>query len=239
LRALNGLHRCSSGLTPRKCPVLAYSDAMDLNASFQFTGRQQLIHGSLAQKSDEIADLYESALRVRWDEGNCGRFLLAAHAIREMTNNLPKVLDLPVETGRLGDQVDALEKVWDRTTKSTCHQQGEWTGVIDDLLRNLLGKIHGLFEWRRKNRQDRRLVVAKMFRKIDPSGQSLPETLEEKRTDSWLDLHDYFVSVTHGKTTTTEEFAGKLESLEKILIDILYPTPSVDISAIDRILEEG
>jgi hypothetical protein len=186
---------------------------VDRNASgdnrtpFQFTGRQQLIHGSLAQKSQEMADLYESALRVCWDEGSRGRFLLAAHSVREMTNNLPKVLDLPVETGRLGDQIDALERVWDRTTNSTCHQEGKWAGVIDELLQNLLHKIHELFEWRRNNRQNRRLVVAKMFREIDPSGQPLPETLEEKRTDIWLDLHGYFVPVAHGRATTPEEFA--------------------------------
>jgi hypothetical protein len=211
----------------------------DRGIRFQFTGRQQLIHGSLAEKNQEMADLYESALRVCWDEGNRGRFFLAAHSVREMTNNLPKVLDLPVETGRLGDQVDVLESVWNQTTKSSCHQQGKWTGVIDELLRNLLHKISELFEWKRKNRRNRRLVVAKMFRDIDPSGQPLPETLEEERTDNWLDLHEYFVSVAHRRATTPEEFAAKLEALEKILLDSLYRTPSVDLSAIDRILAEG
>jgi|HubBroStandDraft_3_1064219.scaffolds.fasta_scaffold533066_2 hypothetical protein len=89
-------------------PTSAPSKASN-RTRFQFTGRQQLIHGSLVQKSQEMADLYESALRVCWDEGNPGCFVLAPHSIREMTGNLPKVLDLPVlgETGRLGDQVDA------------------------------------------------------------------------------------------------------------------------------------
>ena len=216
-----------------------FNTTNDNRAPFQFTGRQQLIHGSLAEKSQEIADLYESALRVCWVEDNRGRFLLAAHAIREMTDNLPKVLDLPVNTGRLGDQVDVLEKVWDQTGKSSCHQGGNWTGAIDELLQNLLHKIEKLFEWRRENRRSRRLVVSKMFRDIDPSGQALPETLEKERTQSWLDLHEYFVSVAHRSPTTSEEFATKLEALEKILADSLYPTPSEDLSEIDRILEEG
>jgi hypothetical protein len=214
---------------------------MDLNASFQFTGRQQLIHGSLAKKSQEMADLYESALRVHWDEGNRCRLILAAHSIREMTGNLPKVLDLPVlsETGRLGDQVDALERVWDRAAKSDCHLEGKWTGNIDEPLRNLLQKIPKLFEWKKQNRPKRGAVAAKMFRGTDPSGLPLPETLEQKRVKSYLGLHDYFVGVAHRVATTPEEFAAKLEALEKILLDSLCRTPSEDLSAIDRILEEG
>jgi hypothetical protein len=220
---------------------------VDLNASgdnrtpFQFTGHQQLIHDSLAQMSLEMADLYEAALRVCWDEGNPSRFVLAAHSIREMTGNLPKVLDLPVlgETGRLGDQVDGLEKVWDGATKSGCHQQGRWSGGIDEPLRNLLQKIPELFEWRKKNRPRRRLVAARMFRGTDPAGLPLPETLEQKRVKSYLDLHDYFVGVAHRGATTSPEFAAKLEALERILLDSLRRTPSEDLSAIDRILEEG
>jgi len=214
---------------------------MDLDASFVFTGRQRLIHGSLAQKSQEIADLYESALRVHWDEGNRCRLTLAAHSIREMTGNLPKVLDLPVlgETGRLGDQVDALERVWDGAARSDCHQGGKWTGNIDEPLRNLLQKIPELFEWKKQNRPKRSTVAAKMFRGTDPSGMPLPETLEQKRAKSYLDLHDYFVGVAHRRATTPEEFATKLEALEKTLLDSLCRTPSEDLSAIDRILEEG
>jgi hypothetical protein len=214
---------------------------MDLNASFQFTGRQQLIHGSLAQKNQEMADLYESALRVHWDEGNRCRLILAAHSIREMTGNLPKVLDLPVlsEAGRLGDQVDALERVWDGATKSGCHQQGKWTGDIDGPLRNLLQRIPEFFDWRKKNRPKRRSLAEKMFRSTDPAGLPLPQTLEQSRAESYLELCDYFVGVAHRGATTPEEFAAKLEALEKILLDSLCRTPSEDLSAIDRILEEG
>jgi hypothetical protein len=213
----------------------------DGNIPFQFMRHQQLIYVSLTQKSQEMADLYEAALRVCLDEGNPSRFVLAAHSIREMTGNLPKVLDLPVlnEAGRLGDQVDALEKVWDGATKSGCHHQGKWKGDIDEALRNLLQKIPELFEWRKKNRPKRRLVAAKMFRGTDPTGLPLPETLEQKRVKSYLDVHDYFVGVAHRGATTPEEFAAKLEDLERILLDSLCRTPSEDLSAIDRILEEG
>jgi hypothetical protein len=213
----------------------------DNGEAFQFTGRQQLIHGSLVQKSQEMADLYESALRIYRDDGNPCCLALAAHSIREMIGGLPKVLDLPVlaDQGRLGDHVNALEPLWHGAVTSGCHQQGAWAGEIDGPLRKLLQKMHEFFQWWKDSRPKRRVVAAKMFRETDPSGLQLPETLEQQRVKRWLDLHDYFVGVAHRKSTTPEEFATNVEALEQILLDSLYRQPSEDLSAIDRILEEG
>ena len=36
----------------------------DHGETFQFSGRQQLIHASLIEKGQELADLYEGALRA-------------------------------------------------------------------------------------------------------------------------------------------------------------------------------
>jgi hypothetical protein len=71
---------------------------------FHLTGRQQTVHAALAAKSVAIAALYEIALRVLHDGSNSRRIFLAAHAIREMTNELPSVIDLPIfaDQGRLG-----------------------------------------------------------------------------------------------------------------------------------------
>jgi hypothetical protein len=208
--------------------------------AFQITGRQQLIHNSLAQKSQEMADLYGSALRVYRDDGNPARLILAAHSIREMTDSLPKVLDLPVlaEQGRLGDRVNALEPIWNGAAKSDCHQKGVWAGEIDGPLLKLLQALQKFFQWWKESRPKRRDVAAAVFRRTDPSGLSLPETLERKRVDKWLSLHDYFVRVAHRSSTTPEEFTTAMEELEQILLDSLYRRPSEDLSAIDGILEE-
>jgi hypothetical protein len=102
---------------------------------FQMTGRQQLVHRSLADKSEPMGVLYECSLRVFADDSNPGRVLLAAHSIREMMGGLPKVLELPVlaDQGRLGDQMNALEPIWNGAKKSNCHQEGEWAGQIAQL----------------------------------------------------------------------------------------------------------
>src|SRR5579872_4684921 len=96
--------------------------------AFCLTGRQQSVHASLAAKSLDMAALYESGLRALHDGANTGRFFLAAHAIREMTNELPNVMDLPIfaDVGKLGDQVNALQDAWNGSAvKSGCHNDGQ------------------------------------------------------------------------------------------------------------------
>jgi hypothetical protein len=207
---------------------------------FQMTGRQQLVHSSLTDKSEPVALLYECALRVLGDESNAGRVMLAAHSIREMMNGLPKVLELPVlaEQGRLGDQMSALETVWIGAKKSKCHQEGKWSGEIDGPLQKLLKRLPTVFQSWRDSHPRRRDVAAKIFRQTDPAAMPLPETLEKKRADRWLSLLDFFNNVAHRSLTTAEEFTASLDGLEQILLDTLYRRPSEDFSAIDAILAE-
>jgi hypothetical protein len=207
---------------------------------FQMTGRQQLVHRSLTDKSEPVALLYECGLRVLADGSNPGRVLLAAHAIREMMGGLPKVLELPVlaEQGRLGDQMNALEPIWHGAEKSKCHQEGEWTGEIDGPLQNLMKGLHKFFQWWKESRPRRRDLAAHLFRQTDPADMPLPETLEKMRVDRWLALLDFFVRVAHGSSTTLEELTAAVEELEQILLDNLYRRPSEDLSAIDAILAE-
>ncbi len=207
---------------------------------YEMTGRQQLVHRSLSEKSDSVALLYESSLRVLADNANPGRILQASHSIREMTGGLPKVLDLPVlsEQGRMGDRVNALEPIWVGAAKSKCYNQGAWAGEIDGPLGKLLGALHNFFQWWKESRPKRRDVAAGLFRSTDPSGQRLPETLEQKRVQRWLDLHDYFVRVAHGSSTTEDEFRSALDELEQILLENFHRRPSEDFSAIDALLAE-
>jgi hypothetical protein len=208
--------------------------------SFQMTGRQQLVHRSLTDKSQPVATLYESALRVLDDEANAGRLMLASHCIREMMGGLPKVLELPVlaEQGRLGDQMTALEPIWNGAKNGACHKDGEWVGEIDGPLQNLLKGLHKFFQWWKDSRPRRRDVAAQLFRHSDPAGMPLPETLEKKRVDRWLTLLDFFVRVAHGSSATMEQFVESVDRLEQILLDALYRRPSEDLSAIDAILAE-
>jgi hypothetical protein len=102
-----------------------------------------------------------------------------------------------------------------------------------------LQKLQEFFEWLKENRPKWRLVARQMFRGADPSGQPLPETLEEERARKWLQLRRYFSNRAHGEPTTEADFLANMETMEGILLDSIYRQPSEDLSAIDRILEEG
>ncbi len=208
---------------------------------FRLAGRQQRVYASLAAKSLAMAALYENALRALRDGSNSGRFFLAAHAIREMTNGLPSVMDLPIfaEQGKLGDQVNALEDAWSGALKSGCHKDGQWSGTIDKRLEQWLDRVHKFFQWWRHSRPKRRDVAVKLFQHLDPAGLPLPEPLEKQRADRWLELHTYFVRTAHRAPTTAEDFETRLQALEQLLLDNLFRQPSEDLSVIDAILKEA
>lgn len=213
---------------------------LDEKQTFQMSGQEQMVHRALVKKRESVAVLYECAVRILNDQFNPGRVFLAAHSIREMMGDLPCVLALPVlaDQGRLGDQMNALEPVWYAAKKSRCHHEGAWSGEIDGPLQKLLTTLQRVFKWWTDSRPKRREVVAGLFRETDPSGLRLPESLERKRIDSWLSLHNFFVRVAHQSSTTEDEFRERLEELEQILLDTLYRRPSEDFSAIDAILAE-
>jgi hypothetical protein len=208
--------------------------------SFQFTGRQQLLYQSLAQKSPDMGELYECAIRAFQDVANPRRLCLAAHAIREMTKDLPKVLDVPVLTdhGRMRDRLDAVERFWNGALASACNQGGSWTGEIDLPLRRLLVKLPEFFRWRNESEPKMRDSATALFRRVDPAGRPLPEPLEKRRSDRWIELHTYFNATAHRSPTTEAEFLARLDELERILMESLSPQPSEDFSVIDAIFQE-
>ncbi len=214
---------------------------------FQLTGRQQFLYQSLVQKSPAMGELYEWAIRAFQDSANPVRFVLAAHLIREMTKELPKVLDFPVLTahGRMRDRLDALEKTWNGALGSACNQEGTWKGEVDPPLRRLLVKLLGFFTWRREGDLKMRDSATALLSRVDPAGRPLPgplemrrAELEKRRAELWIKLHDYFNAKAHRSETTEQEFLSKLDELELILMDSLSPLPSEDFAVIDDIFLE-
>jgi hypothetical protein len=207
--------------------------------SFQPTGRQQLLCQLLTLKSPAMGELFDFAIRTFQEYGPPGIFL-AAHSIREMTKDLPKVLDVPVLTdhGRMRDRLDALEKSWNSALASECNKGGTWTGEIDPPVRRLLVKLPVFFQWRSESEPKMRDSARALFQRIDPAGRPLPEPLEKQRADRWIELHTYFNATAHRSPTTEAEFLAKLDELERMLMDSLGPQPSEDFSVIDAIFLE-
>jgi hypothetical protein len=79
-----------------------------------------------------------------------------------------------------------------------------------------------------------------LFRRVDPAGLPLPEPLEKRRAERWIELHTYFNAVAHRSPAAKpeEEFLARLDELERLLMDSLSPQPSEDFSVIDAIFRE-
>ena len=142
---------------------------------------KQRLHISLAQKNQTLGDLYEAACRVYADELLPSRLALAAHALRELTDALPKAVDvpIPVDPAQITDQVK-IELFWMGSLKSDCHQKGEWIGNIDEVVRTLLKELHRFFEWLSSESSQAQRSGAANVSEDGPNGWGpLPEDLGE------------------------------------------------------------
>jgi hypothetical protein len=204
-----------------------------------FTPRQSAVYLSLLRKNSELAELYRCALRALRDVGNPGRIFLAAHAVREMMNQLPDVMDVPApRSGDLGNKFNDILPTWQRAIAGGCYATGQWLGAIDEPLRGFLRRLQTVIEWWQESHRSHREAAAVLFRRMDPAFLPLPEQLEGLRINRWLDLRRYFNNTAHREGTSDGDFESKLGVLEQMLIDGLYRSPSADFLRIDEILGE-
>ena len=132
----------------------------------QLTDRQNWVFTALADLEPTLSRLYRCALTSLANQPEENSLFLAAHAIREMTDELPKRMDVPIlaEQGRLGDKVRALEPRWTNALQGSCYKDGIWSGPVDDRLNRLLSDLGSLFEWWQSSRPKRRETVSEAFR---------------------------------------------------------------------------
>jgi hypothetical protein len=165
---------------------------------------------------------------------------MAAHAIREMTNALPSVIDVPVKASksRLGDYVERVIVAWKKARAGECFVDGKWKGTIDQALEKALNVVQEMITWHEENRPKRAAVAKGFFRKSDPSPLEIPANLEKDRAREWTLLHDFFVRMAHGAKTEEIDFIARLEQLDNLLLSSLSREPAADFSTIDAILAE-
>ena len=201
--------------------------------------RRFRIRDVLSERDQELGDLYWAAIEIL-DPPTPARRRMSAHAIREMTNALPRVIDVPAKDTdqRLGDHVQGLIPLWNKARVGKCFVDGKWTGVIDELLERALIAIDEMIQWHQQYRPTRRAVAKGFLRKSDPSPLELPTNLQNVRATEWNVLHDFFASGAHRPNTAAEDFNVHLEQLENLLLSSLSREPFQDCSTIDAILAE-
>jgi hypothetical protein len=201
-------------------------DAAQPPSPFELSGRQREVLDVLAREADQAAPLYLGALRVLGDTENPARVRLAACSLREALDDFQ---DAPKGDG-LKVRVRSLKESWEVTRQS--QQSGRRSG-FEELLKRFFAEFEEDYPQRRE-------LVSKTIKKLDPSGRTPSPAVHRARGRVWMDLSSYFSNVLHGKICPTdEEFVGKREALEEFLLDLLQPRTFADLARLDDLILEG
>ncbi len=218
------------------------SDALGAPAGpeLPLTGQQHALLVALDQKDPDVGMMYRGALHVL-QSSNPDRFALAAHAIRELMEKLPKYLDVPAR--------GAASKSGPSLTVKVRELKAQWTWLSDEeiavgeisiRLRNLLGDTRAFFAWFEENYRTRRSETAAALRALDGTRRYLPAPIEELKVKHWAICNEFFQAVSHhGKRCTEMDFLGYLGDLELFLLDHLRPRTFEDFASLDAIIDEG
>lgn len=181
-----------------------------------------------------MATCYEGALAVL-NYVIPDRLPLAAHALREIMDWLPRYIDLPVVHTTLGAKANNLRDEWERLRKKTrCLRDGKWTGEIDAAVTRFLERADEFFGWMTEQRARKTQQTAKVLQALDPIG--LPAPLVEDNASSYLKIRNFFVEVSHHKGCSDEEFTEWVAAFEVFLLDRLVPRTYEDFDAIDQLV---
>lgn len=211
--------------------------------SVVLSGQQRTLFRALAKKDSELAKMYYGAIHVLSDNKNPEALPLAAHAIREMMEKIPEIIDVPVKAQKenLKGKIREVEDFWKRaTTNSQCYDQGQWCGKIDGSLRKLLARLGKFFNWFGNHHPRRRDEIGRTLGRMDDTQREIPEPLQELNVTTWEELRDFFVPVAHHRRSPSrKEFSQWLDALERFLLDRFVPRTFEDFEEIDKILREG
>lgn len=226
--------------------VVSESNANDLPFRRE---RQRSLYRALRDLDQDLARLYLGALQVLVDQSNADRFALAAHGLREIMRQAPKVIeiDVPVEQEdqseyNLGNKVREMLGGWQEMVKrTTCTEEGkDWNGEIDDRLRYYLSRLESFFNTFRTRRPKSRDSVHSLLNALQYTDTPVAERSVDATFDQWDDFRKFFNKIAHhGSFPGEEVFVEQLRDFETFLHRLLRPPTSEEITEINRIIDEA
>lgn len=220
----------------------APSSKDEVEASQELSGRQRSLYEALADKSDDLAAMYQGALQVLQSPSTVDRFAMAAHNLREVMEKLPRYIDVPKkESFNLKEAVFELEhQLEDVQEKSDSYDGEEWDGEIENSLSGFLESVELMFARNREHNPKKRERYEEMLGRLDPSATSVSERKRERLFDEWKELRGFFLGVCHhGRETDIDEFTEYLERLERHMLARLRPQTFKTQDTLDKIINEA
>lgn len=198
----------------------------------ELSGRSRELLDILVDFEGAAAVLYEGALRVVADGANPVRIRLAAHALRELMDDLEREAGFTRKGPTLKERVRKLHEEWKVAEHSfEVSPDGSGSGFAQTL--------DAFFAGYEADYPERRDQAGATIGKLDPAGREAPPTVREARASAWMRFRGYFNNVAHGSAGSDAEFRNRLQSFESFLLDWFEPRTFADFEAIDELLKQG
>jgi hypothetical protein len=206
--------------------------ALDQLASF--TARQRVLLGVLVATDKNLGMMFVGAVMARATTDNPEYLQQASHSLRELINELPHhFADASVKSpDKLSDKVKVLAAKWRREPRVKNNSD---EGLSDQFV----GELEEFFDWEAGSFPARREVARRTVTRFDPSGRLLPQRIEERHADEWMDIRDFFVRSAHHSPCSADDFDRWYNAFESFMLARIKPRTFERADEIDALIREG
>ncbi len=204
---------------------------------------QEALVACLARKNAKLAKIYSGGLAVFFDEGNPLRFELAAHAMRELIEKSPLLINEEVvATGDgMKNRLDQVRRAYQMLTQGHGFNEKSPVPGSEDQVRAVILELSRYFEWEADNRPQARQRTARMLGALSGPGQALPVDVSDNEVARWMEADGYFKMVAHNRRDSVDrdEFVARMMFIERVLLRRLQPPAVPELDELDALIEEG
>lgn len=198
--------------------------------------RQRFLLDKLNEKNAYLQVQYHGALAVLRDESNPDRIALAGHGLRELSEQLMRDAGVEKTKYNLGSEIHNLRGPWEKVQEEAKACSGVCGNCAGGNLRKFLRLLSEFFARHALNRPKATEKMASAIEQIDVNQRIAGSDEHKPAAEQWAEIHDFFNKCGHHGPITFDEFQKGLFAFEELLIRLLLPSPSGDMSAIDEIL---
>jgi hypothetical protein len=207
------------------------------------TSEQEALIACLARKSSKLAKIYRGGLAVFLDEGNPLRFELAAHAMRELIEKSPLLIneEVVVTGDTMKNRLEGVRRAYQMLTQGHGFNEKSPVSGAEDQVRAVILELSRYFEWEADNRPQARQRTARMLAALSGPGQALPVDVSDNEVARWMEADGYFKMVAHNRSDSVDrnEFVARMTYIERVLLRRLQPPGVPELDELDALIEEG
>ena len=237
-------------LTDSRPSYSSAAPSLKANSTY-WTPRRAELHAWMSRQALSLAELYEGAVRLIYDNPLPGRVRFVSHAVREIRNRLPEIISGVRAGGGLQykNRLDEIVKTWrdagsspdGALTESYLSNESVPSSPDSTLPRRLFLQIATLIKDHESARTKPEDAAFLLFEALAPENQQARDTLRPV-VSQWLQVTKWFLKKAHdsGRPDSyydEEEFRRQFELFESTLGSLVWSF-FVTTDELDEILED-